>query len=463
MSERWYMRQPSPRTCGKPPPLWVGFAIFVVVLVIGAVITILTWGPRPVASADFFIRLLILPLSVTVVLCGIVYSRHEQDATDTRWWNYLCRVARNRWRHWAQQRVAIVSCTTITAEVNLGERMAGLEGARPANAGKRLPLANQDQESGEARLEQVLAGLLTPLATTIAVIARTRTLHVCLQSTARDDLADLKQVWQRMRLTGLVTFSWASLDAQLPLIEPWLDSAKPKADFQLTLACQLHAADQTPAWSEVAVALLTTSSAVLSEYRGKLKPMAYLFRPVSADADEVIDALTAVSRAEQVPADRIKRLWMCGLSGQLRNATVSAVKDCGFDLPTQNLDEAVGDPGPASPLLLHALAAQLVQHGQGVQLVATPAQSGVQLNLVGTQIAPIEPVRPEYYRLLSLSTTAGFVGVAGLVIFGADTLGVMRPWLGWSVLATLIALIPLQAGAALLCRRAVTEDFYANL
>ncbi|WP_230963595.1 hypothetical protein, partial [Burkholderia territorii] len=40
MSERWYMRQPSPRTCGKAPPLWVGFAIFVVVLVIGAVITV---------------------------------------------------------------------------------------------------------------------------------------------------------------------------------------------------------------------------------------------------------------------------------------------------------------------------------------------------------------------------------------------------------------------------------------
>ncbi|AYZ65027.1 hypothetical protein EGY31_17265 [Burkholderia multivorans] len=463
MSERWYMRQPSPRTCGKPPALWVGFAIFVVIQVIGAVITVLTWGPRPVASTDFFVRLFILPLSVTVVLCGIVYSRHEQEATDTRWWNYLCRDVRSRWRRWAQQRVAIVSCTTITAEVNLGERMAGLEGAPPANSGKRLPLANEDQESSEARLEQVLTSLLTPLSTTIATLARARTLHVCLQSSTRDDLADLRQVWQRMRLASLVTFSWESLDAQLSIVEPWLDNEKPKSDFQLILACQLHAADRTPAWSEVAVALLTTSSAGLAAFRGKLKPMAYLFRPVSADADEFVDALMAVSRAEQVPADRIKRLWMCGLPGQLRNATVSAVKDCGFDLPTHNLDEAVGDPGPASPLLLHALAAQMVQHGQGVQLVATPAQSGVHLSLIGSQIAPIEPVTPEYYRLLSLSTTVGFVGVAGIVLFGADTLGVMRPWLGWSVLAALIAMIPLQAGAALLCRRAVTEDFYANL
>ncbi|CAB3722523.1 hypothetical protein LMG22037_04897 [Paraburkholderia phenoliruptrix] len=463
MSLNWHMRQPSTRTCGKPPPLWIGLAIFIVIQIAGAVITVLTWGPHPVASGDFFVRLLVLPLALSVAVCGIVYNGYEQEANDIDWWNYLCRDWQARWRRWAHWRVVIVAGMTLTPEVELGERMLGLEGPRPANAGKRLALANQDQASSEARLEAVLTGLLTPLLAKIAAIGRSRSLHICLQSAGQDDLTELKQLWQRLRLPDLVTSSWVSLDAPLSLVEPWLDKDRPSSDFQLILACQLHAPDQTPAWSEAAVALLTTSSDVVATYRGTLKPLAYLFRPITAETDEVMDALAALLRAQQAPSERIKHLWMSGLPGQSRHATASAVKDNGLDLPVHDLDEAIGEPGPVSQLLLHALAAQMVRHGQGVQLVATPTPRGVQLNLVGTQLAPVEPVEPEYYRMLSISTTLGIVGVACLMLFGADTLGGMRPWVGWSVLATVVLMVPVQMGGALLCRRATTDDFYASL
>lgn len=463
MSMQWHMRQISPRVCGKPPSLWIPFAIYIVIQTAGVVITVLTWGPQPIASGDFFIRLLGLPVALTVVLCASLYSAYEQEVNDTDWWNHRCREIHANWRRWAQRRVVIVASATLTPEVGLAERMLGLEGSRPVNAGKRLPLASQDQASSETRLEAVLTGLLTPLSATIGGIARTRSLHVYLQSATQDDLSELRQLWQRLRLPDLVSFSWVSLDTPLSLTEPWFGNDHPPAEFVLTLACQLHRPDQAPAWSEAAVALLTTSSDVMGNYRGKRRPQAYLFRPITAEADEAMDATAALLRAQQVPPARIKHLWTSRLPGHLRHATVSAVKDSGLDLPTHDLDEAIGEPGPVSPLLLRALAAQIVQHGQGVQLVATPARHGVQLNLIGTQLAPVEPVKAEYCRMLSLSTTIGLVGVACLTMLGAETFGVMRPWISWAVLALVILMFPIQIGGSILNRRLLEDDFLSKL
>jgi hypothetical protein len=463
MSTQWYMRTPSPRVCSKPPSLWIALAIYIVIQAAGAVITVLTWGPQPVASADFFVRLLVLPLALTGALCGSLYVGYEQEINDTDWWNYLCRTAQANWRRWAQRRVVIVASATLTPEIELAGRMLGLDGSRPANAGKRLPLASQGQTSSEARLEVVLTGLLTPLWATIAGIARTRSMHVYLQSAMQDDLSELRQLWQRLRLPDLVSFSWVSLDTPLSLTEPWFGNAHPPAEFVLTVACQLHRPDQAPAWSEAAVALLTTSSDAMDSYRGKRRPQAYLFRPIAAEADEAVDATAALLRARQVPPARIKHLWTSRLPGHLRHATASALRDSGLDLPTHDLDEAIGEPGPVSPLLLCALAAQMVQHGQGVQLVATPTRHGVQLNLIGTQLAPVEPVKPEYYRMLSLSATIGLVGVACLTMFGAETFGVMRPWIGRGVLAVGILALPIQIGGSILNRRLLEDDFFSEL
>lgn len=463
MSLHWNVRLPSMRERGKPPSLWIGIAIFIVVQVIGAVIMVLTWGQKPVASTDFFVRFFVLPTALSAALCACVYTRYEQDANDTDWWNYLCRSLQSRWRSWAQQRVVIVASSTVTPETDLGERMLGLEGHRLDNAGKRLPLVNQDQASSESRLHGVLKSLLTPLSDTVAAVTRAHTLHVRLQSATQDDLVELQQVWGRLLLPDTATFSWHAFETPLSLAEPWLDNARLPADFQLTLACQLHQPEQTPDWSEVAVALLTTSPAIMAVQKNKLKPLAYLFRPIVTDADQIAEAMGTLQQARQAPPDRIKHLWLSGLAGQPRHATESAIRDCGLELPAHDLDEAVGKPGPVSPLLLHALAAQMVRHGQGAQLIATSAQQGVQLGLIGNQLAPVDAVEPAYYQLFSLSMTIGLLGIACLALFGAQTLGAMPSWLPAVVLAVVVLMLPLQIGASMLCRRETTRDFYTNL
>ncbi len=79
-----------------------------------------------------------------------------------------------------------------------------------------------------------------------------------------------------------------------------------------------------------------------------------------------------VLAAEQTPRARIRHLWLSGLPRQSHHATASAVKDPGLDLPAHDVDHAIGKPGPVNALLLQALAAQMVEHGQGAQLVASP-------------------------------------------------------------------------------------------
>ncbi|MEK6347715.1 MAG: hypothetical protein V4764_09565 [Burkholderia sp.] len=457
------MRQPSPRVCRNPPPFWIALAIYVVVQAAGAAITVLTWGPHPVASSDFFVRLLVLPIALTAALCGIVYSGYAQEANDTDWWNYLCRETHARWRRWAQERVVIVASTSLSPEVELGERMLGLEGSPPANPGKRLPLAGLEQGAGEARLERVLAALLAPLSAAINGIAHTRTMHVCLQSAAQRDLLELKQLWRRLRLPDLVTFSWVSLEVPVSLTDRWLGDDRPSSEFLLTLACQLHTTEQAPAWSEAAVALLTTSSEVMAAYRGTRKPQAYLFRPIVASPDRVMDAIAALLRARQTARERIKHCWASGLTGAFRHATISAIEDNGLDLSRHDLDEAVGEPGPVSRLLLVALAAQMVQHGQGVQLIATRVPRGVQLSLIGTQREPVEPVEPDYYRQLSTPVTVGVMGVVCLMAFGADTLGGMTPWVLWLAVGMAIASLVIQIGGSRWLRNALEDEFYRRL
>ncbi|CAJ0793004.1 hypothetical protein [Ralstonia holmesii] len=464
MSLHWQVQQPPDRERGKPPSLWIAFAIFVVVQLVGTAITVMTWGAKPVASVDFFVRLLVLPLSATAVLCAALYKGYENRISETDWWNYLCRSLQSRWRSWAQRYVVIVACATVTPEAAVAERMLGLEGPKPDNAGERLPLDGQNQEFNESRLEGVLRRLLVPLSETVTAIAPPHTLHVCLQSTAQEGLAELRQVWEQLHLPEFATFSWQSLEASLSPAEPWLANGQRElADFQLTLACQLHQPGEEPVWSEVAVALQTTTPTGLAAHKNKFKPLAYLFRPITTESDQVVETMHTLLRAQQVLPDCIKQLWVSGLAGQSWHITQSAVRDCGLELPARNLDEAIGKPGPVSSLLLHALAAQMVRHGQGVQLAVTSVPSGVQLGLVGTQLAPIASVDPTYYPMFSLCTTIQLLGIACLVLFGVQTLGGIPDWLPSVVLAFVILMIPLQIGASILLRRETTNDFHAHL
>lgn len=277
------------------------------------------------------------------------------------------------WRLWAQARVAIIGSVTLTPENELAERMLGLEGSAPANAGKLLPVLLEKSTVSASRSHQILEQLVTPFVPYMSGIAGRHTFSIVVQSNREQDVNDLRALLRRLmpRDFDFVEISRAEEALDVGLVEGWL-SGERMPDFCLVLAYQLHSESKQATCSEAAVALLFASTTIIANSKGKLKPHAWLFRPVPAAMDTVFDALKIMLAAQQTPNERIKHLWLSHVPGRGKHATVTAVKDTELNLAVHDLDAAIGVPGPVNPLLVQALAAQMVQHGQGTQLVATP-------------------------------------------------------------------------------------------
>jgi hypothetical protein len=244
------------------------------------------------------------------------------------------------------------------------------------------------------------------------------------------------------------------------MIGQWLAGNR-MPDFCLLLACQLHEEGKEPPYSEVAVGMLLASADIIAQY--KLKPQARLFRPIFAVSDAVFDSLNTLLAAVQTPTERIKHLWLSRLPRQGHHATVAAVKDTGLQLAAHDVDHAIGKPGPVNALLLQALGAQMVEHGQGAQLIASPCETGVMLNLVAAQAAPLPGAPPIYYRLLSLSLTVGFGCISLLFLCLTETLDVKASWPLIAVIVLSVLMLPLQIGGSILNRNLTEEDFYRRL
>jgi hypothetical protein len=465
MSKTWKIPEVAEREYEKAPSIWVSVVVYVVVQIAGILITVLTWEQgKPVMSGTFFLRALGIPLLLTGILCALSYVGYESRIENTDWWNFLCREERARWRRWAQGHIPIIGSVALTPEVELAERLLGLEGSVPMNPGKVMPFATAEVAAGRSRVELILEQLLMPFASYISRFAGTHTFHIVLQSVSEQHLTELRALLRKLELRGadLVTISQAPLGTEPAMIGQWL-ADKSMPDFCLLLACQLHEAGTEPSCSEVAVGMLLASADIIARYKGKVKPQARLFRPIFAASDSVFDSLSTLLAAVQTPTERIKHLWFSHLPRQGRHATEAAVKDAGLQLAVHDVDHAIGKPGPANALLLQALAAQMVEHGQGAQLLASPRKTDVMLNLIAAQVAPVPDVSTVYYRLLSLSMTIGFGCNALLFLCLLDTFGVKASWPLIAVIVLSVLMLPIQIGGAILNRRLTEDDFYRRL
>ncbi|KWA28739.1 hypothetical protein [Burkholderia territorii] len=462
MSRTWTISNVEEYQYGKPPPIWWSVLAIVVIQIGGILIAVLTWTQgKPVMSELFFARALLLPMLVSGAVCGVIYSGYEDWIERVDWWNFMCRSERAAWRRWAQAHVVIVNSVTLTPEPELAERLLGLEGNVPMHPGKILALPESDGSVGGSRLGRILEQLVTPFAASLSRHAPRRAVDVILQSTDKGDLTELRAVWRKLDLPDLVQFEWVPFGAQQTNIEAWFQDNR-QADFRLLLSCQLHSEGEEPAWSEAAVAMLVTSPRVVESFKGKLRPQARLFRPISMPSDSVLDALETLLAAEQTPRTRIRHVWLSDLPPQGRHAALGAVKETGLELPAHDVDRAIGKPGPVNALLLQALAAQMVAHGQGAQLVATPGAHKVRLNLVGTQLAPVPRVEAGYMRLLSLSVTVGGSCCLLMIMIALNALSASTGWF-WACLAGFALLFLIQIGGSVLRRRLLEDDFYRQL
>ncbi|MFK0379767.1 hypothetical protein [Pandoraea sp. NPDC090278] len=115
MSGQWNMPEYVPRPPPPLPSLWIILGVYVVIQALGAAITIITWGARPMDSGDFLIRLLVLPVSLTCGLCGLFYATYARDG--------------NLFGHsWASSLVTRQGVSTLEMKTIVGVALAGIVG-----------------------------------------------------------------------------------------------------------------------------------------------------------------------------------------------------------------------------------------------------------------------------------------------------------------------------------------------
>lgn len=415
----------------KPPSVWIAVAITVLVCVAGFVLTVLTWEKgQPVVSMPFFTRALLAPLAMSGFLCALVYVGHEDSTDYVNTWNYLCRRSRVRWQAWSQGCVAILESIALTPEKDLAERMLGLEGSEPRNEGKMLPLyAAGETDAPEAdtavvqsggRLESILEKLVTPFVPYMVRAADRHTFSIVLQSDDEADIDTLRTLLRRLDVPNAdrIGIERPARPFDAGLVHRWLNDEEKMPDFCLVLACQLHKDGAQAKFSEAATGVLFVPEHVIGQFRGELRAHAYLFQPVSAATDSVANALRGMFTAQRTPPESVQHLWLSSLPRQARHAAVAAASGAGLSAAAHDVELAIGVAGPANALLAQALAAEMVQHGQGAQLVATSGGAGIVLNLVGMHLTPV-PAKPVFtvrylrpVRMLAagcLSSLIGFV------------------------------------------------------
>jgi hypothetical protein len=417
MTMQWDMPEPPDKPefldehVLEAPSVWL-FVVLYIVLELAAIgLTVVNWPKgEPTMTGQFWACVLLLPFLLWVALGSIFTTPYEVATNHCNWWNLLRQYRAAHWRQWAHEHLLLMDSVTLTPEDPLAERMLGLDGSPPTNPDKALLLQDTEATRVRSRLDGLLERLLTPLETSIRSLARLEKPQIVLQVGSNDCSADLRNVWKRLALPGEPAVTWLAPDAESPLPERWFAEKMPGC--RLVLACQLQASESEQPCSEVAVALLLSSPGAVACSGLELKPQACVFRPIVAESDTVDGALAKLLSVAQAPPGKIRHFWFSRLDRIVRNATTFAVGEAGLNVASQDVDRALGKPGPANAWLLQAMAGQMVQHGQGAQLVATPYRTGVALNVVGISPSPV--IWP---KDVHVSVFSCFYSVAVITVF----------------------------------------------
>jgi hypothetical protein len=417
MSMQWGLPDPPEKELLPLPPVWIYVVAFVVFLLGAALMALVSWQKEtPTMSVKFFSDIFFFPGLLCAFFCTMLYYMCEFERLKAAVWNIERGYYFFLQQRWARQTLAILGSSSITPEVELAERMLGLEGSMPMNPDKAMVLPDIGAAVGGSRLQKVLETLLTPLVGIISSVTPNGTFDIAMQSPKAEDSVELQRVWGKVKLPGTPEIVWSAYDSAFPAAD-WIDS-KQLPDFRLVIAWQLHEPGQDHTFSEAATALLLANPKALDRWKGKLKPQAHLYRPIVAESDAIGAGLTNLLKGQQTPIDRIKYFWLSRLNRLTRHASKEAIKDSGLLTVEHDLDHAIGKPGPVNTWLLQALAAEMSQHGQGAQLVAVSDGKGVSFNLISSAPTPVPVSRDERISnfRVSIPLTVFFMASAAFYI-----------------------------------------------
>jgi len=460
MAFRWNQRFPPEHEEPEPPPLWLYVGVFVVLLVIVAGATILSWPKgKPVDSSDLLRTAVAAPVLLGIALNALIYAlTYGAPAYEAAIRNGARRDLLNAWYRNGRMGMAVLDSVVLTPEPDLAERMLKLEGSPPDNPGKVMRLDSIEAGPEKSRRCVMLEKLLTPLIPRLAGAMRSESFDIVLQCDDEEPANDIKTVWQLLELPGVPCIRQVGNDTNPGFAAVWFEDETyepyayyssrvyPAPKYRLVLAWHLNddAAEAPPVASEAAAALLLGTWKLMSE-KPDTKRQAWLLRQIESEADRVDTSLELLLRVKQVEPERIHHLWYSRLKGLAQHSTLGAIRDANIKVEEHALDPAIGPQAPVARWLLMALAARMAHFGQGAQLIALPDPKGVVLNLVVREPDTVTLPWPGWYdQMYSIIPLAYLTACVSMSFLGF----IMSPNKEWGTFETVISCVSVFLVAA---------------
>jgi hypothetical protein len=249
-----------------------------------------------------------------------------------------------------------------------------------------------DRDHPELLLLGVLKQVLGDMAQTLGQLPDNPPLAFLLEVESSLPEGVLRRVWREAwRASGIRQSTVPVEGSGLAAVDHWLDQC---IDDQALLVVALQfAPEQLEGSTEVAVGLLLGKR--LSQ--SGLTPIAHLHRPEQEHEASVDGLLYAARQALDwvpLPAQSIEQVWRAGIDAQ-RHAALATVS-AKIPLPAKpnqgccSLDDLLGWPGPASPWLAIAAAAQTIERGAGPQFIFSGGAAADEL--WSTVLMPVPPL-----------------------------------------------------------------------
>jgi hypothetical protein len=378
-----------PGAAPRSPHAIVWTVLFVVVMVAGVSVALLTW-PKDEApdTAWFWVRLLAFPALTWCVMFGL--RRHYYDEQMQR--RQAERDARAEDREkalrFAREPLAVLGYTYLTA---LGSTDAAvkLEGgeqelcAQTSGGGidaiRHTVLKLNASKEMHGRYRACFNALLEQISDAVMTVPAKVPLSIRLLAPIDVDKDDLLKTWEscwsakhlRSAKTKLL-----SVDQGVMALDEWLDIRSGPALERAILFISAQLYDNPPQSSAEAAVGVLLAWAPLAERHG-LTIGALLHRPVDAGGPGLDTALSKVLLWGETTAAEIRDLWQAGLAGQDKRALLQAASNTKLGVSqtaglsgVHDVDLAIGHPGVCAGWLGIALGIERAAQTGAPQLMA---------------------------------------------------------------------------------------------
>jgi hypothetical protein len=355
--------------------VWLG--VFVVVMLVGVVVGLLTWPDgEPANTAWFWVRLLVFPALAWCTLFGLRLHHHDDEVQRRQALREVLGEDRAQALLFASEPLAVLGHAYLTEPGS--EKVAGMIVNRELALSARTSSAGDDavrhtalEFDGRAatidRYRACFSALLERIAGAVSALPGKVPLSVRLQLPIDVDQQDLLDTWQRCwaaRNLRPVTATLLQIAPGAMALDEWLDIRGGPSLEKATLfvSVQLHDVPRQSS-AEAAVGVLL-AWAPLAE-RHALETQAFLHRPVEVGSSGLDAAISTALLWGRATAAEAGDLWQAGLSHADKSALLQAASDAKLAVSQTNgfagmhdVDPAIGNPGACAGWLAIALGVE---------------------------------------------------------------------------------------------------------